>query len=153
MKRVVLSVWVVLTACAAFAGYGTAPSISEAAPPVATSDVAFSSNTQVCPACIGGRCFVCSYGFGRTPSGATCRICRGTGRCFLCNGTWSISSGVRRPTVEYDDCYACRMHNGRCPLSRINDYDCKSSCVCKGTGYCLKCQGTGWMVKVNGRRL
>ena len=151
MKRVVLSVWVVLTACAAFAGYGTAPSISEAAPPVATSDVAFSSNTQDCPACltVAGRCYVCTA--GRTPSGAVCRICRGRGRCFLCNGTRRISSGVRRPTVEYDVCSSCRMCVGRCPVGRFNG--CKSSCVCKGTGYCPTCQGTGNMVKVNGRRL
>ena len=58
---------------------------------------------------------------------ATCRQCKGSKRCTMCNGTGNMKSLVPHPDPKTVD-------------KRTGSVKCQG---CNGTGRCFQCNGTG----------
>lgn len=143
MKHFALSVLALLVACAAFIGYNSSTTLCEAASPTPT---VYGSGYQDCNACFSGTCAFCTAS-GKAIDGSPCKICRGTHRCFLCNGASRLPAGVRQPQIGF---VSCPCFSGSCPVCGM--VDAKPTCsICRGTGYCNRCQGSGQRLVVNGR--
>ena len=115
------------------------------------------SEWEKCISCDDGKCKACG-GSGKYFSviTVTCKVCRGTGKCVVCNGEARFPANVLQNYIYHFECVSCRR-KGYCEYcggSGESDWDRGKPCDnCDGLGICGMCCGAGEIFMRNGRAL
>ncbi len=115
------------------------------------------SEWKKCISCDDGKCKACG-GSGKYFSviTVTCKVCRGTGKCVVCNGEARFPANVSQNYIYHFECVSCRRKGycEYCSGSGEADWDRGKPCdMCNGLGICGSCSGAGEIFMRNGRTL